>query len=902
MFTLASLLDRLGRLGDRIAVLEVHGDRSSTWTYRDLSRRSRALARGLVREGVRPGERIGLFAPNGANWIVARLAIAASGAVAVAIDDLTGGGGARSIARASGVQSIFTVTRHLDGLKGIPKAFLIEPDAAPNDSLVEATMVRSWASLFDESEARLPSLAGDAPAMLVHTSGTTGDPKLFCLANTNIEPVVGAIAELDLVGADDRLLMPLPLHHAYPFIVGVLVPLAVGATVVLPEAPSGPKIVDALGRGEATAMIGVPRLYEALVDGMEARAKAAGSVAAVLFSALLGTSIWAKRRIGLSLGQALFPQVHNRLGPHLRLLVSAGAKLDPVVIWKLEGLGFTTLSGYGLAETASAFTGNVPGARRIGSEGRPLVAGSLVRIADPDAKGTGEIQLRGPNVFAGYLDNPEATRAAFTEDGWFRTGDLGSVDADGFVTVSGRLNEIIVLGGGKKVFPEELEKRYGASPFIREMAVLERHGALVAVVLPDFAAIRASANSGVEDVVRVALASAAKNLASHERLSGFAIVRQPLPVNRLGKYQRFLLPKLYDDALAGGGRAAPVALTEDDRALLSSPTAAAAWRVLEGRYAGRGLAMDADPQLDLGIDSLEWLGLGLELEGALGIRLAEQDFADVSQVRDLLCLVEARARAPVSPDDEAAGRRRLAEDEAEWLAPTTAAETAAGAVLHPIARLLARLLFRLQVRGIELLPVEPPFVIIANHVSDLDPPLLAAGLPLARLRRLYWAGDRGRLFGSGVQRKFARIVHLFPVDERAPGATLEMAGRVLARGQSLVWFPESWRSPDGELQRFRSGIGRLLLAQPVPAVPAFIDGTFQAMPRERRWPRPHPVTITFGKPVMPATFLEAEGTLPQGTTGEPASIEAAASRIADRLRSEVAKVVDAARRQPAPRS
>ena len=167
-----------------------------------------------------------------------------------------------------------------------------------------------------------------------------------------------------------------------------------------------------------------------------------------------------------------------------------------------RGARFQTLSGYGLAETASAFTGNTPEARRIGSEGKPLGKGR-VRIANAGLEGTGEIQLQGPAVFDGYLDNPEANRAAFTEDGWFRTGDLGRLDEDGYVYVEGRLKELIVLGGGKNVFPEELEKCYGLSPFIKEVAVLERNGGLVALVVPDTAAIRASPITSIEAVVRV---------------------------------------------------------------------------------------------------------------------------------------------------------------------------------------------------------------------------------------------------------------------------------------------------------------------------------------------------------------------------------------------------------------
>jgi long-chain acyl-CoA synthetase len=880
VFEFASLLDRLERHGDDTAVIEVRGDDVRTHHYRNIADRVRALALGLVQAGVVPGERVGLMAPNGAPWIIARLCIAMAGAVAVAIDDLADADEAAMIIRSSGLRRLFTVRAHLQMLQDLGDGCGTEPILIDGDGRDEAD-APSWSSLHAaQNGVRAPALSGDAPSMLVYTSGTTGRPKAFMLANRNIEVNVAAIGELGLIGPGDRVLLPLPLHHVYPFVVGLLVPLALGATVVLPEAATGPKIVRALDVAQATAMLGVPRLYEALVGGLQAQVEARGRAAARLFAMLLRLSIAVRRRLGLSLGRFLFPAVHRRLGPSLRLLVSAGAKLEPEVIWKLEGLGFATLSGYGLAETASGFTANTFGAQRIGSEGRPLLADGRVRIADPDSRGEGEIQLRGPSVFAGYLDDPDANRAAFTEDGWFRTGDLGRVDEDGYVYVSGRLKEIIVLGGGKKIFPEELEKRYGASPFIREVAVLERHGALVALVVPDAAAIRSSANPSVEAVVRVALASAAQGLPSHERLSGFVVARQPLPRNRLGKYQRFLLPRLYEEALAGRGSRDAKPLSEEDRALLAGPKAGAAWRVLQARYAGRGLSLDADPQLDLGIDSLEWLNLGLELETVLGIRIAEQDFAGVAEVRDLLRLVEAKSAAP----DEAVVDRAasLAKDEAIWLAPTSAAERVAFALLHRLNRALAVLFFRLRVNGAEHLPATPPYLIVANHRSDLDPAMLAASLPPAKLRSLYWSGDRGRLFDGPVRRLLCRVLHVFPVDERAPRATLAMAGRALARGKTLAWFPESWRSPDGRLQRFLPGVGRLLAEQSVPVVPTYIDGTFEAMPRDRSWPRPHPVTVTFGPPVDRETLQEAGD-------GETADI-----RIADGLHRQVARLAKAA--------
>src|SRR5262249_52775783 len=167
----------------------------------------------------------------------------------------------------------------------------------------------------------------------------------------------------------------------------------------------------------------------------------------------------------------------------------------------LEALGWTVLSGYGLAETASLFTGNRPGARRLGSVGRPL-AGE-VRVAQPDEEGIGEIELHGRSITEGYLDNPEAHRQAFTPDGGYRTGDLGFVDRDGFVFVTGRVKEVLVLGGGKKVIPEDWERSYGGVPEIAEVALLEDNGALVALVRPEPAKLRDRGVTNLRDGIRI---------------------------------------------------------------------------------------------------------------------------------------------------------------------------------------------------------------------------------------------------------------------------------------------------------------------------------------------------------------------------------------------------------------
>jgi long-chain acyl-CoA synthetase len=162
-----------------------------------------------------------------------------------------------------------------------------------------------------------------------------------------------------------------------------------------------------------------------------------------------------------------------------------------------------------------------------------------------------------------------------------------------------------------------------------------------------------------------------------------------------------------------------------------------------------------------------------------------------------------------------------------------------------------RTFFRVRAEGLANLPKDGPWVLVANHASDLDALFIAAAIGYGNVRRLYWSGDATRLFSRPWLFPLIRAVHIFPVDDRAPSRTLTLAETVLRCGDRLVWFPEGWRSPDGTMQRFFPGIGELLGRVPAPVVPAFIAGSFDALPRHRRLPRPHRVTITIGRPLAP---------------------------------------------------
>ncbi len=464
---------------------------------------------------------------------------------------------------------------------------------------------RSWRARFSNRDAELPRVAPGDEAALFYTSGTTGEPKGAPLTHANLAFQQNALAKAGLVARPDVVLLPLPLHHVYPFVIALFTPFALGLTTVLPQELTGPKLVEAI-RGEAVTVIaGVPRLYEALFSGVRSQAEGRSALAGRAFRALLALSRASRKATGKSLGRLFFRPLHERFGGGLRVLASGGSALDPELAANLESLGWRIAIGYGLTETSPILTLNPPGGR-AGSVGRAL-EGVELRVAPvaavdadvaPDHAGLGEVQARGPGVFAGYRGLPDKTREAFTADGWFRTGDLGRLDDAGWLWLGGRLSTMIVTPGGKNVHPEAVEKRFDAHPHIAEAGLLQKDG----------------------------------------RLVDYALSRQPLERTRLGKIRRPQLAQRYDQckllgASGGEGGPGPVPIEEmdeADRVLLDDPASAAVWKLLARRFPDRRLAPETSPQLDLGVDSMGWLELSMDIRDKAGVELGEAAIARIS--------------------------------------------------------------------------------------------------------------------------------------------------------------------------------------------------------------------------------------------------------------------------------
>src|SRR5436190_17273825 len=352
--TLQPIVDSLGERGDKTA-LTVFGKKDrERWSFEKLASCARSFANGLIKNGFKHGDSIALFAENSPEWIATALGIIRAGMVAVPLDVQLGDETLVHTLQDSEARAIITTRKRVErieklDLKEKPRLILLD---AGKDDPSEA----DWDRFLESKEIELPTVSGEDEAVLFYTSGTTGPPKGVPLSHGNIASQLDSIVGIRVLTGKDRVLLALPLHHVYPFVIGMLTPLTLGLPLTLPFSLSGQQLLRALREGKVTAIVGVPRLYSALYSGINARVKSSGWMAPRLFRLFLAASGSVRNWLGLRVGKLLFRSLHKRFGENLRLLASGGSALDPELAWKLEALGWQVAIGYGLTETSPLLT------------------------------------------------------------------------------------------------------------------------------------------------------------------------------------------------------------------------------------------------------------------------------------------------------------------------------------------------------------------------------------------------------------------------------------------------------------------------------------------------------------------------------------------------------------------
>lgn len=823
--------------------------------------------------------RVILWAANSLEWIETCFAVIKCGAIIVPVDVQVDDEAMKHIIKDSEAEFLFTTKDMDERLKKLHpgKVKVIHLDEPTKTKLVAGkTRSRARKAEIEETlEKHLRAPHPDSVAALFYTSGTTGLPKGVPLTHRNLTYQTNTLAKTDIVTDDLIALLPLPLHHIYPFTVGLLTCLGAGATIVFPAAMTGPSLAAAIKESEATLIIGVPRLYSALLAAIERTVDSQKFIAKMIAKKLWKFCSATRRKTGLSLGRILLAPAHKKVGQKLRMLASGGAPLDPEVLSKLEGLGWNVIVGYGLTETSPILTLNQDGSRRSSSAGKPIegVELKIVPVQDDEDdkpgkkdKSEGEVLARSDGVFSGYVNLEEQTEEAFSVDGWFRTGDLGKIDDDGYLYIKGRISTMFKTAAGEKVQAEDLEDAFEKSPGIKEIGVLMDGEKLVALVVPKRPDRQASVQAGsIESSVKKAIEEGNKKLASHQRITDFVVTNQPLPRTRLSKIRRKELEEQYKECKSkgtkGGGESAkPMEISEmtsEDQALLGNPQANKIWQALTSRYKNVRITPESDLHLDLNIDSLEWVNLSLQLQSEAGIDLNDDDIRDVTAVRDLLELAQKSRKKhsgkvitleEVFQDPDKA----LKPNQKKWLQPLEGITIFFAKCLHVFIIFLMRTFFNVSAEGLENIPEDGPLIISPNHASYMDPFALASVLSFEDMLRTNFAGYVGVVFANSFNRFIARLSQSIPIDPFADiVGSIAIGASVLKHGRRLVWFPEGERSKTGELISFKPGVALLSENLDVPILPVYLDGTHEAYPPGKLFPKPTKVTVKFGKPLYP---------------------------------------------------
>ncbi|MDQ3710231.1 MAG: AMP-dependent synthetase/ligase, partial [Actinomycetota bacterium] len=449
-----------------------------------LAGRVREVAAGLIALGIQPGDRVALMSNTRMEWTVADLAILAAGAVTVPLYETSSVEQCAWVLSDSGAKAAIAATpdhaKQLDAARGqapdFGELFVVEDGGL--DSLAE----RASAGHLEQVAERAAAVTTADNASIIYTSGTTGNPKGCLLSHGNVLSTARQTETVlpELFAADESTLLFLPLAHVFGRI-GQFACLE--SNTQLGFARSVETLVDDLATFRPTFLLSVPRVFEKVFNA--AQRKAEGPKRKVFDFAVATSRQWAtaphpgpvtnlKRAVA---DRLVYSKLRAALGGRVRYCVSGGAPLAEHLAYFFNAAGITLLEAYGLSETSAASALNSPSKMRLGTVGRPN-AGSEFRVA-----ADGELLQRGPGVFAGYWQNDKATAEVLDDDGWFHTGDLGEIDDDGYITITGRKKEIIVTAGGKNVAPAVLEERLKSHHLVSQAVVVGDNRAFVAALV-----------------------------------------------------------------------------------------------------------------------------------------------------------------------------------------------------------------------------------------------------------------------------------------------------------------------------------------------------------------------------------------------------------------------------------
>ncbi|MGK9476069.1 AMP-dependent synthetase/ligase [Melioribacter sp. OK-6-Me] len=554
--SIQDMIIRSGNLyANKLALEDLNNTPISKLTFQELKQTILKFGAALKNLGIKEKTHIAIIGENRVQWALSYLTCMTFNYVVVPIDrNLTNNEIFNILHESDSEAVIFSgnyssvIAEGKNVLKKLKYFICMDETKEDKDFLSMADLIFN---AEPENENHLPKIDPNAMAEIIFTSGSLGRAKGVMLSQKNIASNLMDMVSMILINEQDRFLSVLPMHHTYECTCGMLCPLYAGASVHY--ARSLKTVVDDLQKVKATILLGVPLLYDKMFKRIIKGIKE-DKVKSLIVPPLLKLSNLFSY-VGLrKFKKMIFSELHNKFGGAIRIFIAGGAAPDPMVAKGLREFGFNFIQGYGLTETSPILALNQLDNFKDDAAGLPLPHVELM-INEPDENGCGEIWAKGPNVMIGYYKNEKATSEAFS-DGWFKTGDIGYLDEDGFLHINGRKKNVIISKNGKNVYPEEIEDVLNRSPFILESIVYgdkdtKQDEVIAAQIVVDAEAfIELSEKKGIEitdeliqKIIAEEVDKANKNLPAFKRIVRFNIREQEFEKTTTQKIKRFLVLK-----------------------------------------------------------------------------------------------------------------------------------------------------------------------------------------------------------------------------------------------------------------------------------------------------------------------------------------------------------------------
>jgi len=820
--SLVEYLDDFQRHGHECAYVQRRGYRTERWSYQQVAETAFRFAWELGQLGIAKGDRIVVWGPNSAEWVAVFFGCALRGAIVVPMDDAASDDFAARVKRESGAKLVVSSREH---------ALSCSADLILEDLQL---LLSPHSPATFEPVATTPQ----DPLEIVFTSGTTAEPKGVVITHgnvlSNIAPLESEIAKYlryERFVHPIRFLNLLPLSHVFGQFLGIFLPQLLGGAVIFQESLKPGEVIATIRHERVSVLVAVPRLLQSLKEKIERDVAEHGSSESFSkeFQAAEGRH-FLRRWWG-------FRRIHREFGWKFWAFISGGAALDRVTEEFWGRLGFAVIQGYGLTETTSIISVNHPFRLGKGSIGKVL-AGREVKV-DKD----GEILVRGGGVAAGYWTGQEL-QPVVGEEGWYRTGDVGEIDADGNLYFKGRKKNVIVTSAGMNVYPDDLEATLRRQPKVQDCVVIglpQNGNAEPCAVL----IMREGGDA------ETAVQRANESLAEYQRMRKWFVWKET-------DFPRTSTQKPRTNLIEQAVRAELEAQT-----LSSAGTSPLAELIARTTKHGGKLDRNANLETDLNLSSLDRVELLSALEDRYQIDLSETHFAAIKTVADLESMLRGQP-PPQKPYHYPAWVLR-------W--PVTWVRLLAHyLLLRPAVFLLGwpRIEGRENLRG-----VNGPVIVICNHIGDVDVGFVYTALP-ARLRHKIATATGGEALEvlrtpppersmpgkiwdrlkwiSGVS-----LLNLFPLPREAGfRQSFSYAGECVDRGYSVLIFPEGRHTTDGRMNPFRAGIGLLVNDLRIPVVPMRIDGLFELKQAGKKLARPYQISIKVGGPIRFAPGSDPE--------------------------------------------